>query len=187
METGDLSGPGSATSEPECQRDALERCMRSVAALRSAVVRMHEALERERESELYLRADVENYAKRLEREADAAADRKLEQFITGIIEALDELEIYREAARSAGANSSLIEGLDIILGKLLKSMEGAGLRRIYPMGEEFDPKLHSAVAVERTEEGAGKVVGVLRAGYVFKGKLLRPALVRVGISHDQRG
>lgn len=162
-----------------------ERCARSLAALRSAVVRLHEALEREREAELYLRADLENYARRLEREADESARRRLEPLMAEMVEVLDELDIYREAVRASGAGKPVLDGLDMIVGKLLRALAGSGLRQIDPTGEVFDPRFHSAVGVERVRgDSVGRVVGVVRKGYMFGGNVLRPALVRVGISDE---
>jgi molecular chaperone GrpE len=61
---------------------------------------------------------------------------------------------------------------------LLDTLEREGLERIEPSGGAFDPNLHDAVAHE-PGDGEQEVAEVLRAGYRWKGRVLRPAMVKV--------
>ena len=69
------------------------------------------------------------------------------------------------------------------LGSLLNVLEKEGLERIQPDGEAFDPNEHDAVAHEAAPEGEGDVIPsvceVMRPGYRWKGRVVRPAMVRV--------
>jgi len=75
------------------------------------------------------------------------------------------------------------DGLDQVQGQLMAALEKEGLERIDPVGKPFDPNESDAVAHEEGEgdvAGGGPVVSeVMRTGYRFKGKLLRPAMVKV--------
>jgi molecular chaperone GrpE len=62
---------------------------------------------------------------------------------------------------------------------LTSALEREGLERIDPTGRPFDPTIHDAVAHEPSEGGEQEVVEVLRAGYRWKGRVLRPAMVKV--------
>jgi molecular chaperone GrpE len=67
-----------------------------------------------------------------------------------------------------------------VFATLLNTLEKEGLERIRPDGEPFDPTCHEAVIHEHDEGGDGPtVIDVLRTGYAWKGRVLRPALVKV--------
>ncbi|MER3452406.1 MAG: nucleotide exchange factor GrpE, partial [Acidimicrobiia bacterium] len=70
------------------------------------------------------------------------------------------------------------EGVEPIYRSLMGVLEAEGLERIDPVGKPFDPNEHNAVAHEEGE-GGPVVVEVLRPGYRFKGRILRPAMVKV--------
>jgi molecular chaperone GrpE len=61
---------------------------------------------------------------------------------------------------------------------LFDTLEKEGLERIDPSGAPFDPNEHDAVLHEEGE-GEPQVAEVLRAGYRWKGRVLRPAMVKV--------
>ena len=67
---------------------------------------------------------------------------------------------------------------DPIAKALVEVLEKQGLVKLAPEGEAFDPNHHEAVAHE-PGEGEPVVTEVLRPGYVWKGRVLRPAMVRV--------
>ena len=70
------------------------------------------------------------------------------------------------------------EGLEPVYRALLGILESEGLERVDPMGQPFDPNEHDAVLHE-AGNGDPEVIEVLRAGYRWKGRLLRPAMVKV--------
>ena len=74
------------------------------------------------------------------------------------------------------------EGLDQVHAALMGVLEKEGLERIHPEGKPFDPNEHDAVAHEQAEgehTSPPVVTEVMRSGYRWKGKLLRPAMVKV--------
>lgn len=70
------------------------------------------------------------------------------------------------------------------LRQLKEILEQEGLTPIAALGQPFNPELHEAVAREETEnpEQANMVVAEFRRGYTLKGKLLRPAMVKVAVA-----
>src|SRR5437016_12359301 len=57
-----------------------------------------------------------------------------------------------------------------------------GVERIEPVGKLFDPHLHQAVdRAETTDHEDGTILQVFQPGYVFHGRVLRPAMVRVAV------
>ena len=120
---------------------------------------------------LRTRADLENFRKRMVRQQTEHLERAAEGLVEKLLEVLDNFD----AALAHG------EGFEQVYGTLVGILEKEGLQRIDGAGVAFDPKEHDAVAHDEGEVGAdGPVVDeVLRAGYRFKGRLLRPAMVKV--------
>jgi len=77
--------------------------------------------------------------------------------------------------------AAILEGVQLVERKLLRALEGFGLRRIEAVGQRFDPELHEALLTVPTEhpEEEEVVSQEIGRGYLFKGSLLRPALVEV--------
>ena len=116
-----------------------------------------------------LQADFENYKKRIIKQQTEHLERASESLVEKLLPVLDTFDL----ARQHGG-----EGLDQVQGQLMGALEKEGLERIDPVGKPFDPNESEAVAHE--EGDGGPVVSeVMRTGYRFKGKLLRPAMVKV--------
>ena len=119
-----------------------------------------------------LQADFENYKKRILKQQTEHLERAAESLVEKLLPVLDTFDL---AIAHGG------EGLDQVRSQLLAALEKEGLERIDAVGKPFDPNEHDAVAHEEgDQEGAAPVVSeVMRTGYRFKGKLLRPAMVKV--------
>ena len=122
-----------------------------------------------------LQADFENYRKRVQRDHDAAADKAGERLVTKLLPVLDTFEMA--LTHEADPNASPLAKLH---DSLLSALEGEGLERVHPAGEPFDPAVAEAVLHEPGEGEAGPIVAdVLRAGYLWKGRVVRAAMVKV--------
>lgn len=118
----------------------------------------------------HLQADFENFRKRVHKEQTAAADRGAESLVRELLPALDAADLAR-FHDEAGSVEPVVSALADALGK-------QGLERIDPAGLPFDPEEHEAVMHE-PGDGEPEVLEVLRAGYRWKGRMLRPAMVKV--------
>lgn len=142
-----------------------------------------------RERHIRLLAEFENYRKRRDREAMESRDAGAEALLTELLPTIDNLD---RALSSLPPETprSVAEGLTLIRKHLLEAMSGQGIEVVGAVGETFDPRFHEAVAVEdgADDGGAGhRVVGTIQKGYVFRGRLVRPALVKVSVSRDGDG
>jgi molecular chaperone GrpE len=121
-----------------------------------------------------VQAEFENFRKRIRRDAEGEHDRAVAAVIDRLLPVLDAFD----AARAH--HPDVLDPLDGVLHPALIAL---GVQRIDPLGEPFDPEAHEAVAINVADEqaaGGETVVEVLRAGYRCRGRLLRPAMVRVG-------
>jgi molecular chaperone GrpE len=118
-----------------------------------------------------LQADFDNYRKRVQREVQDAGDRALGSFVEGLLPVLDAVD----AARAHG-----IGEVESIASLLVESLQKQGLERVDPTGDVFDPTKHEAVVHEEGDgTGVQTVAEVYRAGWVWKGRVLRAAMVKV--------
>lgn len=140
-------------------------------------------LERERDDYLdslqRLQADFENYRKRVARTAEESAVRAAGVLVVKLLPVLDVLDLAQ--AHFAGEANEEAAALEQSRSLLLDTLEKEGLERIDGVGVLFDPQVHDAVAHVPSDDGETDQVvdDVLRAGYRWKGAVLRPAMVRV--------
>ena len=132
------------------------------------------AVERDEYRELAQRvqADFENYKKRALKLQTEHLERAAQALVVKLLPVLDTFDL----ALAHGA-----EELRPVHRALTSVLEAEGLERLDPRGKPFDPNEHDAVAHEQAEgEGAPPVVlEVMRPGYRWKGRVLRPAMVKV--------
>jgi molecular chaperone GrpE len=148
---------------PPAEREQLEALRRENEQLRDQLLRKA--------------AEFENYRKRMERDRQQAGIDAAAAVLKGLVPTLDNLD---RALESAGGESSLREGVELIRRELLTFLEGHGVRVENPVGERFDPTRHQALSHEPAPgHPEGTIVEVFHKGYVYKDRLLRPALVKV--------
>jgi molecular chaperone GrpE len=140
-----------------------------------------EALRRERdelrEQVLRKRAEFENYRKRVERDRQQAGTDAAAAIFKGLVPTLDNLD---RALESASKDDPLREGVELSRRELLSFLESQAVEIHDPVGQPFDPERHQALSHEPSAGFAdGTIVEVFRKGYSYKGRLLRPALVKV--------
>ena len=125
------------------------------------------------------RADFENYRRRTLRDKEEMLQYAAADVLYTLLPVLDNFERAMNATYEDP--TSMIEGIAMIYRQQCDIMVQAGLQEIVPLGLAFDPNMHEAVARCEAEEGTedNTVVEVLQKGYIFKDKLLRPAMVKV--------
>ena len=139
-------------------------------------------LQRERDDLLgtsqRLQADFENYRKRVLREQTALVERATEGLIEQLLPVVDSFELAMANLNSDTDIDRLRKGVELVYAELLGVLERAGLEPIAALGEPFDPNVHEAV-MQDDGPGEPRVGGVLRTGWKLKGRVLRPAMVKV--------
>ncbi len=161
--TIDPDDSGGPDQSPEAKTVAADSAMAD-AEVAKLVADLHDL----QQTLLRRQADFDNYRKRIERErADIPIIDGFEHALAAHREA--EYENYRK-------------GFELIYKQLVDNLAKLGVERIEPLGQRFDP--HSHQAMDRTETNAaedGTILQVYQPGYVFHGRVLRPAMVRVAV------
>jgi molecular chaperone GrpE len=120
-----------------------------------------------------LKAEFDNYRKRVERDRTAVAEQSTAAVLAQLLPVLDDIDRARAHGEVTGGFKVVADNLEATLGKL-------GLSRVGEEGEPFDPTLHEAVMHSESPDVDGPTnVSVFRAGYQFRDRLLRPAMVAV--------
>jgi molecular chaperone GrpE len=138
-------------------------------------------LEELRQTLLRRQADFDNYRKRIEKERFEDSKRATARVVEGLIPVIDGFE-QALAAHREPEYDNYRKGFELIYKQLLENVAKLGVERIDPVGKSFDPHLHQALdRAETTDHPDGTILQVFQPGYVFHGRVLRPAMVRVAV------
>ncbi len=132
----------------------------------------------------YLQADFENYKRRIARETPLMSEAGVKRIVTELLTVLDELDCALASAIDSKGNGPIVEGVEMVNKKLFSILEKEGLVRIEAVGQRFDPNKHEACMKVITKDlGEGMIVEEIRPGYMFKGQVIRPSMVKVNSSN----
>jgi molecular chaperone GrpE len=128
---------------------------------------------------LRARAEFDNFRRRAETQRSEYLQFAAMDPVREILPILDDFE---RALKVETADRDYAKGVELIYQRMLDSLKKMGLEPIETAGKTFDPNLHQAVERVQTEETEDQaILGEFQRGYNFKGKLLRPAMVRVAV------
>ncbi|MGB6484066.1 MAG: nucleotide exchange factor GrpE [Candidatus Acidiferrales bacterium] len=153
------------TAAENAVTDEFEKLIAEKAELKNTLIR--------------LQADFDNYRKRIDRERHQERHRGAELLVENLLPVLDGFDRAISAHRDA-AHDEYRKGFELIRKQMLDVLAKQGLQKIETEGKRFDPHSHHAIErVETSGQPDDTVLEELQAGYVFHGKVLRPAMVRV--------
>lgn len=130
-------------------------------------------------------ADFENFRKRTERDRQEEARRGVERFVGDLIPVLDAFDRALQA-HDDPAYEEYRKGVTMIRKQLWDAIAKHGVQRIEAAGKIFDPHQHQAIErLESEDFPDGFIVAVFQDGYLFNGRVLRPAIVRVAVNSTE--
>ncbi|MFZ3069681.1 MAG: nucleotide exchange factor GrpE [Anaerolineaceae bacterium] len=152
----------------------LEDLQKEYAQLKAQSDEYLDSLQRER-------ASFANYKKRIDLDNVLVYDNALAEQVKIFLPVVDDLE---RALKNKPNNSALVpwvNGIELILQKLLKTLESKGVKPIeVKPGDNFDPTFQEAVTHEENPDYSdGQVIEAVQTGYKLKDRIIRPVLVRV--------
>ena len=132
----------------------------------------------------YLRsvAEFDNYRKRTLKEKAELILNGGEKAVSAILPIIDDMERAIENGAKTDDPAVLREGMELIYNKMMKALEGLGVKKIETDGADFNTDIHEAVAMAPGlgDDKKGKVIDCLQAGYQLNDKVIRHAKVAVG-------
>jgi molecular chaperone GrpE len=124
-------------------------------------------------------AEFQNFRKRVERERVELFEYSSMETARTLLPILDDFE---RALKAGSADKEYANGMELIYQRLYETLKKMGLEPMDAQGQPFDPQIHHAVdTVETTEAPDHTVLEEFQRGYNFKGRLLRPAMVKVAV------
>ena len=157
-----------------------------LAALEEKVAKLESERDDLKSTMVRRQADFENFKKRLERERHEEGQRGVARLAEHLLPVIDAFE-RALAAHDNPAYENYRLGFELIYKQLTEALTKQGIQRIEAEGKQFDPHYHQAIErVETDEHADGAVIEVLQPGYVFHGRVLRPATVRVAAAPVER-
>jgi molecular chaperone GrpE len=126
-----------------------------------------------------LQAEFDNYRKRVLRDQTSAVELAAQPVFRRLLEVLDDFDLALMHAQDRPDFDRFLHGVELVYAKLLDTLRAEGLERMDVQGKPFDPELHEALMQSGEGDGDPVVADVLRPGYTLKGRVLRPAGVRV--------
>lgn len=132
--------------------------------------------------DLYLRAvaDLDTYRRKVQREKTELAKFALQPLIEELLPSIDHLDMAIEAAKNSDDSKNILMGVEMVSSQIKKVFANFGVEEIKAEGRDFDPNTSECVSHEPSENvPENGVIKVVRRGYMFNGRLLRPAAVVV--------
>ena len=166
-----VTAPEASATQPELSADDLQQRMQQIEQESASY------------KDQYLRATAElrNYRRRVEQERADLIRNAGAGVLMKLLPILDDLDLAMAHVPEEVAASPWFNGLKLVQTKLQTVLEGEGVKPIEALGTPFDPNVHEAVMHEPAgDELAGKVTAELRRGYTLHGRVIRPAMVKVG-------
>ena len=138
-------------------------------------------------------AETENTRRRAQRDREDASKFAVSSFAKELVSVADNLRRALEAVPAEGREKdemlkSLAVGGEATERQLFAAFDRAGIKKLDPTGDPFDPNFHQVMfEIENTGKAAGTVIQVLQPGYTIHGRLLREAMVGVAKGGDAGG
>lgn len=168
---------------PENHSDRKARRVGPVTSLKADFDKLQTDVEQLKSDYLRSLAEFENFRRRKEKEAAELQEYANEKFLQELIPVLDNFERALAAAEPAetapgAGDQGIRKGLQMIYGQLKETLASLGLEGYSCLGQAFDPRRCEAVGfIETDEHPEHTVVAETARGYLYKGKVLRPAMV----------
>jgi len=135
---------------------------------------------------LRLYAEFDNYKKRVNKDKEELVKYGNESLIYELLPIIDSLELALKHAQEE-SQAGIVQGVEMTLKELQRTLEKFGVSRIEAAGKKFDPSVHHAMTqVEREDIEEKMVAEELRTGYLFRDKVLRPSLVSVSVKPQNK-
>jgi len=162
--------------EQDLPAETLEGQLAAVAAERD---RLAAAKADAEDRFLRLRAEFDNSRRRAERERSDFLQFAAADLVQQVLPVLDDFE---RALKHETADREYAKGIELIFQRLSETLQKMGLEPMETAGQKFDPNLHQAVQRVETDEAEDQtILEEFQKGYNFRGKLLRPAMVKVAV------
>ena len=171
----------SAKTKSKTTRDSVRSLREKIEVLKSELAEQSAELERKSDKNVRLLAEFDNYKRRTQEERTKLFKYAGEELAKAILPILDDLHRTLESD-GKGKARSILEGIELIVAKLDKTLEEQGIVPFDSVGHDFDANLHEALMSEKSDKGDNVILKEFEKGYKYDDKILRHAKVVVSKS-----
>ena len=167
-----------AKTKKKPNRDSVKLLREKIAVLEKELAEQSEESERKFDRNVRLLAEFDNYKRRTQEERSKLFKYAGEELAKAILPILDDLHRTLESD-GKGKARSILEGIELIVAKLDKTLEDQGIVPFDSVGQDFNPELHEALMSEKSDKGDNVILKEFEKGYRYVDKILRHAKVVV--------
>ncbi len=169
--------------EQQLEEDAQEQAEANTAESEereNKIAELEQLLKDKEERYLRLHADFDNFRRRTQIDREADKKYRAQSLVSNLLPAVDNLERAMDIQPNNEQTKSLLEGVKMVYQSILDALKSEGVEQIEAVGKQFDPNLHQAV-MQADEEDVKEnvVVEEFQKGYILKGRVIRPSMVKV--------
>lgn len=135
-----------------------------------------------KDKNMRITADMINTVRRKDEELSRMLKYASEDIIKELLEVVDNFEraLSMDDDNKEDEVSKFLKGFEMIYKSILNILEKNEVKEIEALGKEFDPSVHQAVLTDHKDDAKeNEVIEVMQKGYTYKGKVIRPAMVKV--------
>ena len=176
-----MTAKQSAKTKSNTTRDSVQSLREKIKILKSELAEQSAELERKSDKNVRLLAEFDNYKRRTQEERTKLFKYAGEELAKAILPILDDLHRTLESD-GKGKARSILEGIELIVAKLDKTLEEQGIVTFDSVGQNFDADLHEALLSEKSDKGDNVILKEFEKGYKYDDKILRHAKVVVSKS-----
>ena len=171
----------SAKTKSNTTRDSVKSLREEIEILKSELEEQSAELEQKSDKNVRLLAEFDNYKRRTQEERTKLFKYAGEELAKAILPILDDLHRTLESY-GKGKARSILEGIELIVAKLDKTLEEQGIVPFDSVGQDFDADLHEALMSEKSDKGDNVILKEFEKGFKYDDKILRHAKVVVSKS-----
>jgi molecular chaperone GrpE len=169
-------------AEPGSNDGYIASLEREIEELNALVAQKDVLVQRANQRAEQAHAEIEAAGKRLAIASQKELEQRTRKLLESFLYVVDDLDRGIAAAKTHAESQDVVTGLELVRRSLLTRLGQFGVTHAPALGEPFDPQRHEAVALVPVRDPAqdGRVIDVMREGYLIGDATLRPAGVAVG-------
>ena len=171
----------SAKSKSKPPRDSVKSLREQLSVLENELLKQSVETQRIMDKNIRLLAEFDNYKRRTQEERSNLLKYGGEELAKSLLPILDDLHRTLETDGKTKAQT-ILEGVELIISKLDKTMIDLGIIAFDSIGQEFDPNRHEALMSKKSNKGEYVVLKEFEKGYMYHEKIIRHAKVVVSNS-----
>ena len=176
-----MTSKKSAKTKTRTNRDSVKSLREKITVLEKKLIEQSKELEWKSDKNIRLLAEFDNYKRRTQEERGKIFKYAGEELAKALLPILDDLHRTLESD-GKGKARSILEGIELIIAKLDKTLEEQGIVPFDSVGQNFDADLHEALMSEESNKGDNVILKEFEKGYKYNDKILRHSKVVVSKS-----